>query len=93
MYMHEAMRAPDRQKFIQAMEKDVGFQMANGNYTIVRRKDVPKDHTIFRAVWQMKRKRDIKTRDVKKWKARLNLDESSMTKGKHYEQTYAPVAR
>jgi Reverse transcriptase (RNA-dependent DNA polymerase) len=93
MYMHEAMRAPDRQQFIQAMEKEVGDQMANGNYTIVRRKDVPKDHTIFRAVWQMKRKRDIKTRDVKKWKARLNLDGSSMTKGKHYEQTYAPVAR
>jgi Reverse transcriptase (RNA-dependent DNA polymerase) len=93
MYMHEAMRAPDRQKFIQAMEKEVGDQMANGNYTIVRRKDVPKGHTIFRAVWQMKRKRDIKTREVKKWKARLNLDGSSMKKGKHYDQTYAPVAR
>jgi Reverse transcriptase (RNA-dependent DNA polymerase) len=93
MYMHEAMRAPDRQNFIQAMQKEVGDQMASDNYTIVRRKDVPKGHTIFRAVWQMKRKRDIKTREIKKWKARLNLDGSSMTKGKHDDQTYAPVAR
>jgi hypothetical protein len=58
MYFHEAMRA-----LIQAMEKEVGDQMANGNFTIVRRKDVPKGHTIFRAVWQMKRKRDIQTQN------------------------------
>jgi Reverse transcriptase (RNA-dependent DNA polymerase) len=38
----------------------------------------------------MKRKRDIKTREIH---ARINLDGSSMTKGKHYDQTYAPVAR
>ena len=39
----------------------------------------------------MKRKRDIKTRKVKKWKARLNIDGSKMKKGLHYDQTYAPV--
>ena len=40
--------------------------------------------------WQMKRKRDIKSRKVKKWKARLNMDGSRTTKGVHYDQTYAP---
>jgi hypothetical protein len=29
-------------------------------------------------VWQMKRKQDIITRQVKKWKARLNIDGSKM---------------
>lgn len=93
MYLHEAMKEPDRAEFVKAMQKEVNDQMANGNYTIVRRQDVPKGHKVFRAVWQMKRKRDIKTRQVKKWKARLNLDGSSMEKGKHYDLTYAPVAR
>ena len=39
----------------------------------------------------MKRKRDIKTRRVKKYKARLNLDGSRQLKGVHYDQTYALV--
>jgi hypothetical protein len=40
----------------------------------------------------MRRKRDIKTRAIKKYKARLNIDGSRMKYGKHYDQTYAPVA-
>jgi hypothetical protein len=40
----------------------------------------------------MKRKRDIKTREIKKWKARLNVDGSRMQKGKHHWETSAPVA-
>ena len=40
----------------------------------------------------MKRKRDIKTRLIKKYKARLNIDGSRMKHGVHYDQTYAPVA-
>ena len=40
----------------------------------------------------MRRKRDIRTRKVKKWKARLNIDGSKMRHGEHYDMTYAPVA-
>ena len=43
-------------------------------------------------VLQIKSKRDIKSRKVKKWKARLKIDGSRTTKGVHYDQTYAPVA-
>ena len=39
----------------------------------------------------MRCKRDIKSREVKKYKARLNLDESRMKYGTDYEETYAPV--
>ena len=48
---------------------------------------------VLPAVWQMKRKRDIRTGEIKKYKARLNLDGSRMVKGKHYELTYSPVVR
>jgi hypothetical protein len=93
MYLHEAMKEPDRQEFINAMEKEVLDQMNNGNFSLIKRVEVPKDKTILRAVWQMKRKRDIKTRAIKKWKARLNIDGSKMKYGTHYDETYAPVAR
>jgi hypothetical protein len=92
MYHHEAMRQPDREEFKKAMQKEIDDQMANGNFTIVRRTKVPKGATVLPAVWQMKRKRDILSRQVKKWKARLNVDGSRMKKGIHYDQTYAPVA-
>jgi hypothetical protein len=74
------------------MQKEWNDQYNNGNFSIIHRTKVPKDKTILPTVWQMKRKRDIKTRKVKKYKARLNIDGSRMTKGVHYEQTYAPVA-
>ena len=92
MYMHQAMEQPDKANFIEAMEKEVRDQMDNGNFTIIRRTQVPEGATILPMVWQMRRKRDIKTRQVKKWKARLNIDGSKMKKNIHYDQTYAPVA-
>ena len=53
--------------------------------------DVPKNSTLIPAVWQMKSKRHIKTREVYNWKSRLNLDGSCMVHKRDYNQTYAPV--
>ncbi len=91
MYMHEAMKQKDKDKFIEAMEKEVADRMKNGNFTIVRKDTVPEDKAILPAVWQMRRKRDIQTRNIKKYKARLNIDGSRMEKGIHYDLTYAPI--
>ena len=92
MYMHEAMEQPDKAEFRKAMRKEWDDQINNGNFSIVHRSSVPEGALILPAVWQMKRKRDIKTRQVKKYKARLNIDGSRMQHGKHYDQSYAPVA-
>jgi Reverse transcriptase (RNA-dependent DNA polymerase) len=67
-------------------------QLENGNFSLVPISQVPKGEAILPAVWQMKRKRDIRTREIKKWKARLNIDGSRMKHGIHYQETYAPVA-
>jgi Reverse transcriptase (RNA-dependent DNA polymerase) len=92
MYLHEAMKEPDREQFKEAMVKEVKDQMDNGNFVVVKRSTVPKDEPVMPTVWQMKWKRDIKTREVKKWKARLNIDGSKMVQGVHYEESYSPVA-
>jgi hypothetical protein len=39
----------------------------------------------------MKRKRRIATREVYKWKARLNVDSSKQKPGVHFDETYFPV--
>ena len=83
MYMHEALKEPDRAQFINAMLKEVSDQKGNGNFSIISKSEVPKDAKVLPAVWQMKRKWDIKSRKLKKWKARLNIDGSRTTKGVH----------
>lgn len=94
MYMHEAMREPDKEHFKKAMKKEWNDQLSNGNFVVRHKSEIPIDATILPAVWQMKRKRDIISRAVKKYKARMNIDGSKMRLGVHYDETrmYAPVA-
>lgn len=92
MYYHQAMREPDAEQFRKAMLKEMRSQLENKVLEIVHISQVPEGATLLPAVWQMKRKRDIKTREVYKWKSRLNIDGSRMRYMKDYEQTFAPVA-
>ena len=92
LYYHQAMREPDRSEFESGMEKEINDQFENGNFTVIRRSEVPDGCTILPAVWQMRRKRDARTGKIKKYKARLNIDGSRMKYGEHYNETYAPVA-
>jgi hypothetical protein len=92
MYFHQAMRQPDSQDFLEAVKKEFNDLLVNGIFHFVPKKSVPEGATLFPAVWAMKRKSRVKTREIYKWKARLNLDGSKMVQGEHYDQTYAPVA-
>ena len=51
MYMHEALKEPDRAQFIKAMLKEVSDQMGNGNCLIISKSEVPKDAKVLPAVW------------------------------------------
>ena len=90
---HEAMRAPDKAQFVDALQKEWHDQLANGNFSNCKKNDVPKDVDVLPGVWALRRKRDIRTRVLKKHKARWNVDGSKKIKGQHYDETYAPIAR
>ena len=75
------------------MDKECNDQYANGNFRIVKRKNVKKGTKIHRCVWQSKRKRDVVTGTIKKWKSRINIDGSKMVKGKDYNLRYALVSK
>ncbi|KAI2507330.1 hypothetical protein MHU86_7050 [Fragilaria crotonensis] len=92
MYYHEAMREPDRPEFIKAMVKEVQSHTENGVWELVPRSSIPPGTKVLPAVWAMKRKRRIATREVYKWKARLNIDGSKQEEGVNYWETFSPVA-
>ena len=52
---------------------------------------MPKGTKILDSIWSMKRKRDIKTREVYKYKARLNVHGGQQIKGEHFNETHSPV--
>ena len=87
------MKQPDRKHFINAMQTEMEDQLNNSNFSIIKQSAVPKCKITLPVVWQMKRKRNILTREIKKYKGRLNIDGSRMIKGLDNNETYAPVAK
>jgi hypothetical protein len=91
MYYHQAMTAPDRQHFLSAIVKEVNDHITNNHWALIPREEVPEGTKILDSVWAMKRKRDIKTREIYKHKARLNIHGGQQEYGVHYTDTYSPV--
>ena len=64
LYMHEALRAPDAAEFKRAMVKEVVDHTERGHWEVIPKSDLPAGETILPAVWSMRRKRCIATREV-----------------------------
>ena len=78
MYIHKAMKEPDAGEFKKAMKGEMDAHIEGKVLELTPINDVPKNARLLPDVWQMKRKRHIETREVYKWKARLNIDGSRM---------------
>ncbi|KAL7563107.1 hypothetical protein ACA910_012291 [Epithemia clementina (nom. ined.)] len=91
MYLHEAMREPDRDQFMLAMQKEIHDHESRKHWEVVPKSQVPKGTKIIDMVWSMKRKRRIDTREIYKWKARLNVHGGQQEYGLNYWETYSPV--
>ena len=85
------MKAPDAKQFKEAMVKEVNDHTSRKHWEPIEKKDVPPGEKILPAVWAMKRKRRIDTREVYKWKSRLNLGGHKMEEFIDYYLTYAPA--
>jgi hypothetical protein len=90
LYYDEAMKEPDAPQFKASMVKEVHDHTNRKHWVLINRTAVPRGETILPAVWAMKRKRSITTREIYKWKSRLNIGGHKMIAGKHYGETYAP---
>ena len=85
----QALREPDRKQFIAAMEAEVMAHHNNQHWKVIPKSAVPLGTKILPCVWAMKRKRRIASREVYKWKARLNLHGGKQEHGVNYWETYA----
>ena len=91
MYYHEAIKQPDCQQFFQAMVKGLNESITKGYWSLIPISKVPANTKILDSVWSMKRKREIISRKIYKWKARLNVHGGQQEKGMNYNNTYSPV--
>ena len=93
MYLDKAMRQPDKHKFIKAMVSKFDLHSVGAHWRLVPKTAIQSWNKLVPAVWAMRRKRRIDTREVYKWKARLNMHSGKMTRGVHYDETHSPVVR
>ena len=93
MYLHEAMKQPDKKEFLKAMVDEVTTHTERGHWKIIKISEVPAGTKILPAVWAMRRKRRIMSREVYKWKARLNVHGGKQTHGVDYWETYAAALK
>jgi hypothetical protein len=89
MYWHQAMQQPDKQEFIKAAEKEVKSHVDNEHFVLMKRLDLPKGTKVLASVWSMKRKRSILSREIYKWKARLNCHGGQQEHGVNFWETYS----
>jgi hypothetical protein len=91
MHYGEAMKADDAQEFKKAMLIEVNAHTSKGHWELWAKVDVPADQDILPAIWAFKRKRRIDTREVYKYKARINAHGGKQTHGVNFWETYSPV--
>lgn len=91
MYFHEAMKAPDSDKFKESMVSEVNQHIETGHWMPILKISLPNDSIILPAIWEMPRKRKIDTQEVCIWKNRLTFGGHKMKQGIHFDQAYSPV--
>jgi len=55
------MKQPDKEKFIEAIAKELQGHYIEGNYELFLRAKLPKDALVLPHFWQLRRKRVTKT--------------------------------
>jgi hypothetical protein len=92
MYFHQAMNAPDRDEFVNAIVKEMNDHIVSKNWELVPRRDVPPGIKVLDSVWAMNQNRDILTCKVLKYKARLNMHGGGQQEhALNFFQIYSPV--
>ena len=91
LYYHQSMKAPDTIQFAQACVEEAKARHENGHWAVVPRSKIPSGTKIVPSVWAMKRKRSIATREIYKWKSRLNVHGGKQEYGVYYWERCSPV--
>jgi hypothetical protein len=69
LYYHEAMKQPDRLKFLDAIVQEMNAHIEHKNWELVDKATIPKGIKVLDAIWALRHKRDLKTNKITKHKA------------------------
>jgi hypothetical protein len=84
LHFGEAMNAADSLDFKKAMLKEVDAHTDHDHWEVWEKSEIPTKQDILPSVWAFKRKRRIDTREVYKYKARLNIHGGMQKHGVNY---------
>ena len=90
MHLQEALRQSDRDKFLEAMEKELRDHIKRKHWKVIPLKHVPKNKVCIPMIWSMKRKRNP-LGEVTRYKARLCTGGHKSVEFVDYWSTYSPV--
>ena len=91
MYFHQTMQQLDAGEFIKTVIKEINGHIEHKRWKLIKCSDVPEDVDMIPSVWAMRRKRDLMTNEILKYKSRLNLHGGKQVYGMNYFETYAPL--
>ncbi len=89
-HFHEAMKQPDREDFLRAMEKELDDHHNNKHWKLILRSEIKDGIKPIKAIWSFKRKRRPDG-SLLKHKARLCAHGGMQVYGVNFWDTYAPV--
>jgi hypothetical protein len=93
MYRNEAMKQPDKDKFLEAMVKEIEDHTRRGQWRVTTKAEMRKrgyTHDPIMAIWSFKRKRNP-LGEIVKYKARLCCHGGQTVNGVHYDKSFSPV--
>ena len=90
MALGEAMAAPDKNEFTQAMHKELHDHVNRRHWKVVPTRSIPSHKRAIPMVWSMKRKRNP-LGDITRWKAQLCAGDHLSIESVDYWSTYSHV--
>jgi hypothetical protein len=93
MYLTDALKQEDKDKFLEAMIQEIHDHTSRGHWRVTTKDEMRKrgyKHRPIMAIWSFKRKRNP-FGQITKYKARLCCHGGQTIKGVHYEETFSPV--
>ena len=69
MYLNQALKQPDTSSFVEAVIAEVNGHVNNKHWQLTKQSEVPPDVDMLPSVWYLRRKQDITTNEIKKYKA------------------------
>ena len=88
--LHEALAGPDRDKYLEGMEKEVRKLEEKGTWKIVEKSALKPGSNILQGTWALRRKR-LPDGTISSYKARFCVRGDQQVEGVDYFDTYAPV--